>query len=131
MLPALSKGFGNDCGFKSPANGQTVLVYTSRDLQSWQLVGDALAEGPSWLRHDSIIFRPSVLRCPATGRFILWANRLPRAEPVVEAYKQAGFVVGTSTTPVGPFVFAASATKAMPSMAHAGGADFSLLNGVL
>eukprot|EP01051_Picozoa_sp_SAG22_P020876 SAG22_NODE_4387_length_1285_cov_1.333895_2_plen_59_part_01 len=32
-----------------------------------------------------------------------------------------------SASPAGPFVFSALAADAMPVMAHAGGADFSLL----
>jgi hypothetical protein len=124
---ALSAGFGNDCGFKSPTNGQTVLVYTSPNLVDWTMVGDALAKAPGWLRDDSIIFRPAVLRNPKTKKYVLWLNRLPRAEPVTEAYRKAGFAVGSSSSPAGPFEFAASEGDAMPTMAHAGGADFSLL----
>ena len=77
---------------------------------------------PSWLADDSIIFRPAVLRNPESGLYVLWANRLPRDEPVVESYRRAGFIVGTSATPEGPF-----SSFDMPEMAHAGGADFSLM----
>jgi hypothetical protein len=122
---ALSEGFGRDCGFKSPRNGQTVMVHTSYDLTNWTLVQrNALggASAPSWLADDSIIFRPAVLRNPESGLYVLWANRLPRDEPVVESYRRAGFIVGTSATPEGPF-----SSFDMPEMAHAGGADFSLM----
>ena len=40
----LSEGFGNDCGFKNPANGQSVLVHKSTDMENWIYVGDALAD---------------------------------------------------------------------------------------
>ena len=129
VIPALSDGFGRDCGFKSPSNGQTVFVSRSFDLKTWEPVGDALAGGPSWLRDESIIFRPAVLYSPNTGKYVLWANHLPRVadKPVVESYKVAGFIVGTSDTPEGPFQFAPSMNDARPAMAHAGGADFSLM----
>ncbi len=130
VVGALSEGFGRDCGFKSPRHGQTVMVHTSWDLVHWELVTpNALggADAPSWLADDSIIFRPAVVRNPETGLYVLWANRLPRDEPVVESYRRAGFVVGTSATPEGPFAFAAAEADAMPTMAHAGGADFSLM----
>ena len=68
---ALSAGFGNDCGFKSPAHGQTVQVFTSPDLSDRTLVDDALAGTPAWLRDDSIIFRPVILRNPKTKQYVL------------------------------------------------------------
>ena len=127
VVPALSEGFGEDCGFLSPDRGQTVRVWSSRDLRSWSPVADALAGAPAWLRADSILFRPAVLRNPATGRYVLWLNRLPRDTPTTESYRRAGFAVGSAAHPEGPFEFAAEAAGAMPTMAHAGGADFSLL----
>ena len=42
VISSLSEGFGLDCGFKSPAKGQTVLVYTSKNLKEW---GEATAAG--------------------------------------------------------------------------------------
>lgn len=126
-LESLSDGFGKDCGFLNPAHGQTLRVHRSLDLQNWTLVGDALKGSPAWLREDSIVFRPAVVFSPATRRYVLWLNRLPRATPTVEAYKQAGFVVGESDSPDGPFEFPATASEAVPRMAYAGGADFALL----
>jgi len=123
----LSDGFGRDCGFLTPSRGQTVRVYTSADLSHWTHAADALLHAPAWLRDESIVFRPAVLYSRATRRYVLWLNRLPRAEPVVEAYRRAGFVVGTSDAPEGPFEFAPTAEEATPPMAHAGGADFALL----
>jgi hypothetical protein len=52
---------------------------------------------------------------------VLWINRLPRDEPVVASYKRAGFAVGTSPHPHGPFTFPVDEASAMPVMAHAGG----------
>ena len=101
VVPALSDGFGNDCGFAYPANGQTVRVWSSPDLWQWTEVGDALVGAPSWLRDDSIVFRPAILRNPTTGRFVLWINRLPRDTPTTESYRHAGFAVGTSEQPQG------------------------------
>ena len=63
----------------------------------------------------------------STGVYSLWMNRLPRAEPIVEAYRSAGFCVGTSQSPEGPLTFPQDVLEATPIMAHAGGADFSLL----
>lgn len=127
VVPALSDGFGRDCGFLSPANGQTVNIWSSHDLRSWTFVGDALAGTPSWLRDHSIIFRPAVIRHPRSGQYVLWVNRLPRDSPTTEAYRRAGFAVGVSSRPEGPFAFAEMEEDAMPTMTHAGGADFSLL----
>ena len=130
VVGALSEGFGRDCGFKSPRNGQTVMVHTSYDLTHWTLVQHNALGGPSapsWLADDSIIFRPAVLRNPESGLYVLWANRLPRDEPVGESYRRAGFIVGTSANPEGPFSFPDNEADAMPVMAHAGGADFSLM----
>lgn len=124
----LSDGFGNDCGFLNPANGQTVLIHRSWDLKTWELVGDALANAPDWLRYDSIIFRPGIVFSPSTERYVLWLNRLPRATPIVDAFRQAGFVVGTASVPEGPFDFSTTVERATPLMAHAGGADFALLS---
>jgi hypothetical protein len=75
----LSNGFGNDCGFKSPRNGQTVRVHTSYDLHHWTLVqADALNNAPSWLQDDSILFRPAIVFSHMTQKYVLWINRLPR-----------------------------------------------------
>ena len=52
------------------------------------------------------------------------------SKPVVESYRDAGFVVGTSASPSGPFAFAATMEGARPAMAYAGGADFSLMHDV-
>ena len=131
VVPMLSEGWGKDCGFKTPHLGQTVMIWKSSDLVTWELVGDALDGAPSWLRRDSILFRPAVIRHAASNTWVMWINHLPRAaegEPVVESYRVAGFVVGTSATPEGPFAFAETAAAARPEMAHAGGADFALLS---
>ena len=128
LLPGMSDGFGEDCGFKSPSNGQTVKIYKSNDLNSWEFVGDAFENGPKWLLDDSIIFRPAIVYNKETAKYVLWVNRLPRREgPVVNAYVEAGFAVGTSESAEGPFVFPDDENEAMPKMVHAGGADFSLL----
>ena len=125
---SLSDGFGNHCGFLSPAHGQSVFVHRSWDLENWTFVGDALSGAPSWLLEESVIFRPAILYNPTTSRYVLWLNRLPRADPIVDAYKQSGFVVGTSISPAGPFVFPSSVAEATPQMDHAGGADFAVLS---
>ena len=125
---SLSDGFGNHCGFLSPAHGQSVFVHRSWDLENWTFVGDALSGAPSWLLEESVVFRPAILYNPTTSRYVLWLNRLPRADPIVDAYKKSGFVVGTSVSPAGPFVFPSSVGEATPQMDHAGGADFAVLS---
>jgi len=47
-------------------------------------------------------------------------------EPVVEAYRFSGFVVGSSLSPHGPFTFEQDESAAMVKTVHAGGADFGL-----
>ena len=126
----LSDGFGHDCGFKSPRHGQTVRIHSSYDLHHWTLVqADALAGAPSWLRDDSILFRPAILFSPTTHNYVLWINHLPRTShrTVTDSYRQSGFVVGTSSTPTGPFTFAEDGAMG-PTMRYKGGADFSLLS---
>ncbi len=67
-------------------------------------------------------------KCATTGSlYSTRSNRLPRDTPTTESYRRAGFAVGSAAHPEGPFEFAAEAAGAMPTMAHAGGADFSLL----
>jgi hypothetical protein len=60
---------------------------------------------------------------------VLWLNRLPRLDNqlVVKSYEIAGFVVGTSGAPEGPFQFEPNEDNAMVQMEHAGGADFAIL----
>ena len=128
LMPSLSNGFGRDCGFKSPKNGQTVKIYTSTDLVDWNLVNDdAFTNGPSWLLEDSIIFRPAIVYNPRSRKYLLWLNRLPRRDPVVEAYRHSGFVVGVSDSPEGPFQFVEEEEEAMVPTAFKGGADFGLV----
>jgi hypothetical protein len=99
-----------------------VQVWRSADIVSWQLLCNTLAGAPLWLRYDSIIFPPAIVRSARSGLFALRLNRSPR-EPIVEAYRAATFVVATAEHPEGPFTFALDAATA----AYSGTADFSLL----
>eukprot|EP00943_MAST-04B_sp_MAST-4B-sp1_P006550 g6550.t1 len=121
--------WGEDCGFKTPRLGQTVNIYKSNDLIHWELVADALKNGPKWLFEDSIIFRPAIVYNKQSKKYVLWLNRLPRLDNqlVVKSYEIAGFVVGTSDAPEGPFQFEPNEENAMVQMEHAGGADFAIL----
>eukprot|EP00944_MAST-04C_sp_MAST-4C-sp1_P009554 g9554.t1 len=121
--------WGEDCGFKTPKWGQTVNVYKSADLVHWELVQDALQGSPKWLWEDSIIFRPAIVYNKQSKKYVLWLNRLPRMgnSLVVKTYEYAGFVVGTSSTPYGPFTFEEDEDRCMVQMEHDGGADFAIL----
>ena len=79
---------------------------------------------PSWLRKDSILFRPQVIYNKKIKKYILWLNRLPRREPVVESYKIATFTVGTSNSPDGPFTFTKKAIDSEPNMKYKGNLFF-------
>ena len=121
--------WGEDCGFKTPQLGQTVNIYKSTDLTNWKYVADAFTGGPDWLVKDSIIFRPAIVYNKQSKKYVLWLNRLPRLKDqlVVKSYEIAGFVVGTSNSPEGPFTFESKEENAMVQMEHDGGADFAIL----
>lgn len=120
--PIMFAGFGEDCGFLPASRGQTVRVWSSRDLVSWDLVGDALDAGAPLLA-DAILFRPAVVYNRATGKYVLWVNRIPRGRTVWDGYTRGGFVVAEAAAPAGPFALRAS----QPRMAYGGGGDFALL----
>jgi hypothetical protein len=84
--PGIYHKFGG-CGFRTD---HLVHVYSSPDLVRWTLVGDAL---PISRRPDGIYFRPKVVHCPLTGKFVLWINYLPPASSPLTAYPRATYLV--------------------------------------
>lgn len=115
--------FGEDCGFMTAAQGQTVRVYRSDDLVSWEPLGDAALDASDPLLADAILFRPSVIYSPSTERYVLWLNRIPRGYSVWDGYTRGGFVVAESRDPAGPFTL----LPRQPAVAYGGGGDFALL----
>ena len=79
-----------------------VSCYTSRDLHSWHFEGLALApvEEPGHpLSPERIVERPKVLRCPATGQYVMWFH----ADRSDYTLAHAGLAV--ANRPQGPFRF--------------------------
>ena len=75
-----------------------------------------------------IIFRPAIVYNKQSKKYVLWLNRLPRMgnSLVVKTYEYAGFVVGTSSTPYGPFTVEEDEDRCRVQMDLDGGADFAI-----
>ena len=79
-----------------------VSCYKSRDLHSWHFEGLALApvaEPGHPLSPERIVERPKVLRCPATGQYVMWFH----ADRSDYTLAHAGLAV--ADRPQGPFRF--------------------------
>ena len=78
-----------------------IRCYRSRDLVSWQDFGLVLRSDPASefdvLRPSGVMERPRVLRCPATGRYVMWFH----ADDA--AYRAASVGVAVADGPEGPF----------------------------
>ena len=80
--------------YSTQSGGRNVQVLSSRDLVSWQLLGDALPDLPAWTRPGTS-WSPSVL---ATGSgFVLYVVVVERT------YDRHAIAVAVSDTPEGPF----------------------------
>lgn len=86
---------GNDALLRSSA-GYTpgVNLYVSDgDLYNWKHIGLVF---PANVTRSHCLERPKVIRCPATGEYVLWAKGFP-ADGSVRA------VIAAASTPLGPF----------------------------
>ena len=88
--------YPDECIFTT---NHTVLVYATKDFQSWQLLGPALVQSA---RPRGIEFRPHVVYNARTKQFVMWFEDRP------DAITSSGYFVATSTQPNGPFVTVAS-----------------------
>lgn len=78
-----------------------IRCYRSTDLVTWHDCGlvfqaDPAADDPI-LRPEGVMERPRVLRCPATGRYVLWFH----ADDA--RYRTASVGVAVADNPAGPF----------------------------
>jgi hypothetical protein len=77
--------------------------YSSKDLVTWTDEGLVLKSVPDNESHDlhpaNVLERPKVLKCPKTGKYVLWAH--------VDSpdYKKASLGVAISDSPTGPFTY--------------------------
>ena len=78
-----------------------IRCYRSRDLATWHDCGLVFradsAAADDLLRPSGVMERPRVLRCPATGRFVLWFH----ADDA--RYRAASVAVAVADHPEGPF----------------------------
>ena len=83
--PIVLPGFGDDCQFLTPEDGQTVHIYSSD------------------IGKDSIFFRPAVIYNEATATYVMWVNRIPRGDTVEIGYHDGGYITAHSKSITGPF----------------------------
>ncbi len=84
-----------------------VHVYSSANLLDWDDEGIALAvsdDPSSEIVRGSVIERPKVIFCAATGRFVMWFH----LELMGHGYRAARSGVAVSSSPVGPFEYLGS-----------------------
>ena len=78
-----------------------IRCYRSRDLASWRDCGLVLRADPKAeldvLRPSGVMERPRVLRCPTTGRYVMWFH----ADDA--SYRAASVGVAVADGPEGPF----------------------------
>lgn len=90
--------YGESRGDEAPG----VACYRSRDLREWENLGTVLAVSDSaghLLERGCIIERPKVVRCPSTGKFVMWFHH----ELKGRGYGSAHAAVAVADTPTGPF----------------------------
>ena len=86
------------CGYRTT---HTLSLYTSPDLVTWSYALDAL---PLAARPTAVYYRPSVVRNPATGLWVLWINMVHFWPGTQDPnYNNATFLVATSPSPHAPF----------------------------
>ncbi len=100
--PFVLRDGGTYYAFATGAGGAHLQVARSRDLASWQTLGDALPRVPSWAADDAAYtWAPSVL--PRQGRYVLYYTARDRA---------SGFQCisrATASLPAGPYTDDSSA----------------------
>jgi arabinan endo-1,5-alpha-L-arabinosidase len=80
---------------------RNIQVARSRDLQQWQLLGDALPDKPRWASKTQDFWAPHVIR--DRGRYILYYSAKPDAA-LADDTRGLCLAVATATRPEGPFV---------------------------
>lgn len=81
-----------------------VQVYTSANLADWRDAGVALqvsADPASDITRGCVLERPKVVRCPQTGRFVMWFH----LELKDSNYRSARSGVAISDRPEGPYTY--------------------------
>lgn len=125
--PIVLPGFGNDCQFLTPADGQTVHIYSSDNLHTWKFEGPAFDSYPQIGDHDvekdSIFFRPAVIYNDVTDTYVMWVNRIPRGSSVEVGYHDGGYITAHSKSVLGPFTI----LDKQPKMHYRGGGDFAIV----
>lgn len=84
-----------------------VSCYSSPDLHTWTnrgIVLESVADPNSPIQIGSIIERPKVVYCPATGKYVMWFHN----ELKGQGYGAAQAGVATSPSPTGPFTLVRS-----------------------
>ncbi len=96
-------------------------VWTSPDLsnQSWKLLREARDD--TW--PSGVYFRVHVVYNPTTRLYILWVNINGSQECPPESNGAPCYLIGTSSSPEGPFTYVGSSTGAYPR----GAGDFDIL----
>jgi len=115
--PGIYEPFGQ-CGFRTD---HMIRLYTSPDLHSWTLGSENVL--PLNRRPYGIYFRPKVIFCPTTSKYVLWVNYLPNASSPLAAFPNAKLLVATSATIDGPFEVLHHAD----GLGHHGPGDFTLM----
>lgn len=85
-------------------------TYRSKDMVSWELVGDAMPTKPKWARSTQNFWAPHVL--DVDGRYYMYYS----AEP--DEKKGMAIAVATATSPAGPFVDAGAPIAKGPGFEH-------------
>ncbi len=80
-----------------------VHCYSSRDLVTWRDEGVALAvtKEPGDLHEGNVIERPKVVRCPSTGRYVMYFH----LEFAGQSYNAARVGIAVADAPAGPYRF--------------------------
>jgi beta-xylosidase len=84
-----------------------VLVYATRDLERWDLLGVALDRRG---RPRGIEFRPHVVFNRKTQKYVMWYEDRPPPQPG-HPFASAGYNVASANSPDGPFVTISTGVK--------------------
>jgi hypothetical protein len=114
--PGIYRGFGEGCGFRTD---HTFKVWKSGDLTNWVDLGEAL---PITDRPEGIYFRPKVVFNKLTNLYVMWINYLPPDRTPLKSYPSAGYLVGTSGSPEGPFTI----VSREPNLKYDGAGDLTI-----
>ena len=92
----------------------TVVAYRTPDFSTFTPLGAVL---PPSARRVGVEFRPQVIRCPATGTYVMWyEDRWTSGGP------NGGYAVAHATSPAGPFITVSDSVK-LPGRGRVGDYD--------